>query len=375
MINENHLIAYPSIFAGTEKSEINFCNSVSDLCTVFNLSDKDSQKLPRYFFITDATVASLECMKPFISQFDDGVCGKNNLIILGSGEPYKTIESVLSIISEAFEADYSRNDIFVGIGGGVICDLTAFAASIYKRGIEVQLIPTTLLAMVDAAIGGKTGCDYENAKNLIGTFHPASKLYYFTEFIQSLPENQFNSGLAEAFKTALLYDNSLYQLFKNESEKINSRDSELLDKIIKKCVAAKGQVVQKDFTEKNSRTLLNLGHTFAHGLENVAGLGAVTHGYAVAWGIGRAVELAYRKDYCLQAFKDEIFETLKLYGWETEPIPSIVRGGGIGERFISVMHKDKKVISDKIRLVILKGFQDAIVEEIDDSDILAVFKS
>lgn len=374
MINEKLSISYPSIFAGTDKSEISFCNSVSDLATVFNLADKESRHSPRYFFVTDATVASLECMVPFISQFDDGVCGKNNLMILGSGEPYKTFDSVLRIINEAFEADYSRNDVFVGIGGGVICDLTSFAASIYKRGIEVQLIPTTLLAMVDAAIGGKTGCDYANSKNLIGTFHPASHLYYFPEFIQALPENQFNSGLAEAFKTALLYDNSLYQLFKNESEKINARDSKLLDTIIKNCVAAKAQVVEEDFTEKNKRTLLNLGHTFAHGLESVAGLGAVTHGYAVAWGIGRAVEIAYRKDYCLQAFKDEIFETLKLYGWETEPVPSIVRGGGIGERFLSVMHKDKKVISDKIRLVILKDFQQAVVEEIDDADILAIFK-
>lgn len=371
MENKTLSISYPSIFAGTEKSEINFFDGTPDLTSVFKLNNQDEK---RYFFITDATVASLECMVPFISEFDDGICGKDILMILGSGEPYKTIESVLRIIQQAFEAGFSRNDVFVGIGGGVICDLTAFAASIYKRGIEVQLIPTTLLAMVDASIGGKTGCDFENTKNIIGTFHPASKLYYFVEFLKSLPENQFNSGLAEAFKTSLLYDKDLYNLFKNESEKINARDEEILKEIISRSVAAKGSVVEKDFTEKNVRIQLNLGHTFGHGLESVAGLGAVTHGYAIAWGIGRAVELACRKDYCLQAFKDEVFETLKLYGWETEPVPSIVKGGGVGERFINVMHKDKKVLSDKIRIVILKDFQNAVVEEVEDSEILAVLK-
>lgn len=371
MENTNLKISYPAIYAGTKQSEITFFDDKPDLITLFNLKTQDKK---RYFFITDATVASLPCMQDFVSMFDDGVCGKNILMILGSGEPYKTIDSVLRIISQAFEAGFSRNDVFVGIGGGVICDLSAFAASIFKRGIEVQLIPTTLLAMVDASIGGKTGCDFENSKNIIGTFHPASKLYYYSEFIKSLPENQFNSGLAEAFKTSLLFDKELYNLFKTEADKIIARDEKVLKEIIRRSVAAKGSIVEKDFTEQNVRTQLNLGHTFGHGLESVAGLGAVTHGYAIAWGIGRAVELAYKKDYCLKAFRDDIFSTLKLYGWETEPVPAIVKGGGIGERFVNVMHKDKKVLSDKIRIVILKDFQNTVIEEVDDSEIMAVLK-
>lgn len=371
MENKTLTISYPPIYAGTKQSEISFFESAIDLSSVFNL-DKQNDK--RYFFVTDATVASLECMSSFISQFDDGVCGKSLLIILGSGEPYKTIESVLNIISQAFEAGFSRNDVFVGIGGGVICDLTAFAASIYKRGIEVQLIPTTLLSMVDASIGGKTGCDFENTKNIIGTFHPASKLYYFSEFLSSLPENQINSGLAEAFKTALLYDKDLYTIFKTQSEKIIARDENIFKEIIERSVRAKAAVVEKDFTEKNIRMYLNLGHTFGHALESVAGLGTITHGAAVAWGIGRAVELACRKEYCLEAFRDDIFSTLKLYGWETEAIPSAARGGGIGERFINVMHNDKKISTDKIKVVLLKDFQDTVVEDVDDSEILSVLK-
>lgn len=372
MNNTQLSISYPSIFAGTEKSQVHFFESFVDFNTVFNLDDASNTR--RYFFVTDATVASLPFMQKFISQFDDGIFDRHNLMILGSGEPYKTIESVLRIISGAFEAGFTRNDVFVGIGGGVICDITAFAASIYKRGIEVQFVPTTLLAMVDASIGGKTGCDFENTKNIIGTFHPASNLYYFPEFLQTLPENQFNSGLAEAFKTALLYDKDMYQLFKNESEKINARDTEILKEIIRRCVAAKGDIVEKDLTEKNIRVFLNLGHTFAHALESVAGLGIITHGYAVAWGIGRAVEIACKKDYCLKAFRDEIFSTLSLYGWETEAIPSCVKGGGVGERFITVMHNDKKNFSGKIRIVILKDFCTAVAEELEDKEILSVLK-
>lgn len=372
MSSDNLNISYPSIYAGTDKSEINFISGTPDLCSVF--FNEQSENGPRRFFVTDATVASLECMQSFISKFDDSVYKNDYLFILGSGEPYKTIDSVLRIITAAVEANFTRKDVFVGIGGGVICDLTAFAASIFKRGASVQLVPTTLLAMVDASIGGKTGCDFDNYKNIIGSFFPASKLYYFPEFVQYLPENQYNSGLAEAFKTALLFDKDLYNTFKTQADKINSRDKMLLEEIIKKCVKAKGNIVEQDFTEKNIRTYLNLGHTFGHALETTVGLGAVTHGWAVAWGIGRAVELAYKKDYCNQVFRDEIHSTLKLYNWDTDAIPTIVKGGGVGERLITVMHKDKKNISDKVRIVLMKNIADISVEEIADKEILSVLK-
>ena len=127
-------------------------------------------------------------MQNFIQKFDDGIYENDRLLILGSGEKYKTIESVLSIITAAVEADFTRKDIFVGIGGGVICDITAFAASIFKRGAKVEFIPTTLLAMVDASIGGKTGCDYENYKNIIGTFFPANICFQYSH--QDIADNE-----------------------------------------------------------------------------------------------------------------------------------------------------------------------------------------
>ena len=209
MSQKSFTISYPARHSGTDKSLINFIPGTPDLAALF-FEGKEAEEKRRRFFVTDATVASLPCMQNFISKFDDGVCGKDNLLILGSGEPYKTIESVLTIVRAAFDANFTRKDIFIGIGGGVICDITAFAASIYKRGASVQFVPTTLLSMVDASLGGKTGCDFDNIKNVIGTFYPAEKLYFFPEFIKSLPENQYNSGLAEAFKTALLFDKDFH---------------------------------------------------------------------------------------------------------------------------------------------------------------------
>ncbi|MCI5606793.1 MAG: 3-dehydroquinate synthase family protein [Treponema sp.] len=371
MKNDVYYINYPSIFCGTDKSEIHFEKGTPDLVSVFKPGDTAEN---RRFFVTDATVASLPCMSEFISKFDDNVCGQDLLIVLGSGEPYKTIETVLTIIQTALEAGFTRNDTFVGIGGGVICDTTSFAASIFKRGASVQLVPTTLLAMVDASIGGKTGVDFAKYKNMIGTFFPAQKLFYFPEFIQSLSDTQYKSGLAEAIKTAILFDKELYDIFKNNPEQIKKRDKELLDVIITKSVQAKASVVEKDFTEKNIRATLNLGHTFGHAFESVAGLGAVTHGEAVAWGIGRAVCVSCNKEYCREDFKNEILELLSLYDFETSPLPSVISGGGVGDRLLSAMHKDKKNINNKVRAIIPKAVDDIVIEEIEDSEILQVLK-
>lgn len=370
---EKFNVNYPLVYSGAGVSKVSISGDKPDFLNYFNVG-KTRDSSTRYFFVTDATVASLEVMKEFTSAFDDGEFGQDRLLILGSGEKYKTIDSVLEIVKEAINANFSRNDCFIGIGGGVICDITAFAASIFKRGASVKLIPTTVLAMVDAAVGGKTGCDFENYKNMIGAFFPADEIMCFTQFIPSLPENQYKSGLAEAFKTALLFDKDLYAIFKNEAEKINNRDVDTLTKIIAKCVYAKGQIVEKDFTEKGDRALLNFGHTFAHAYESIVGLGSVTHGEAVAWGIGRALALCVHKEFCKESYKNEVFEILEKYGWCTNPIPYAVQGGGIGERFITAMQKDKKNQTTAIRLILQKDICDNFIIEVSDEDIMYVLK-
>ena len=134
------------------------------------------------------------------------------------------------------------------------------------------------------------------------------------------------------------------------------------------------EVVEKDFTEKNIRKYLNLGHTFGHALETLAGLGTVTHGDAVAWGIGRAVSLSAKLDFCKESYKDEVLHILSLYGWDVNPVPKIASGGGISERLIQIMHKDKKNKSDKISIVLQRGLTDTFTQEVEDGDILPVLR-
>lgn len=372
MNQEKIFINYSTAINSPHQTEIHFFNGNPDIFSVYDLKENS---LSKTLFITDTTIANLPFMKEFISKLKNNNNTNMFLLILGSGEKYKNFKSISKIINKAIECGFNRNDTFVGIGGGVITDLTAFASSIYKRGINVEFIPTTLLGMVDACLGGKTGCDFNDYKNMIGTFYPASKIYYWPEFIQTLSENQYKSGLAEAFKTAILFNQNLFNLFKDESKKILNRDREILNIIIPCCVKAKAQIVETDLFEKNIRAYLNLGHTFGHALETVCGLGKITHGSAVAWGIGRVTELSLLKGYCTKEFRDNIFSILDLYNWDTKAIPSFINKKNITKKIIDVMHKDKKNINDNIKFVIPKNIKETIVEEINDSQIALVLNS
>lgn len=371
MSADTFYIEYPQTHIATEKSQVELFNGEPDLVSCFNL---DYPSKERRFFITDANVASLSTMKSFVSKFEDNKYKDDCLLILGSGEKYKTIESVFKIIKFAMEENFNKTDVFVGIGGGVICDITSFAASIFKRGINLEFVPTTLLAMVDACIGGKNACDFENYKNMIGTFFPARKIYYFAEFVLTLPENHYSSGLAEAFKTSILLDKEMFKVFQTKSDLLKNKNLELLKIIIKRCVKAKASIVQKDFLDQSIRSCLNLGHTFAHAYESLSGLGTITHGQAVAWGICRAVNLSNILGYCNQDFKDTIFSICQDFDWDTSAIPSSIKGGAIGERLVSVMHKDKKTINQNIKLILLRNICDVFSQEVLESDIQKTFK-
>jgi len=364
-------LSYLHPFNGSKKSKLYFYKGEADLVSVFKPGKSSDQKR---LFITDGSTASLKAMQSFSNCFDDSVCGSDYLLVLGSGEAYKSMDSVLTIAKTALANNFSRKDCFVAIGGGVICDTTAFAASIYKRGIEVQLVPTTLLAMTDAAIGGKTGCDFNNIKNVIGTFYPASSIYYWTSFIQTLNENQYISGLASAIRLSLVKNKELYTIFRDKSEQIKNRDQELLDCIIKSCLTTKAEVIKIDLTEKNERILLNFGNLFAYTLEGIAGSGVVSHGQAIAWGLARQVELSYKKEYCKQSLRDEVFSILDNYGFETSSLPSAVSGGGITERFLTTILSGKKVTEGKIPLLLIKDLENVSMEEVLVSDLEAVLK-
>lgn len=381
-------IAYPPVHPGTDRTFIRFYGGEPDLNSIFYSSEEENS--PQRIFVTDTNVASLKQMQPFVNFFRGenysqpkiengfiGTRGKDVLLILGSGEPFKTIESVLAICKAAIDSNAKRSAVFTGIGGGVITDMTAFAASIFKRGATCELVPTTLLSMVDAAIGGKTGCDFDSYKNMIGSFFPAQKIHIIPSFIQSLPENEYRSGMAEVVKTALLYSKELFEKLASKPEILQNRKDPLVEEMIKICVNAKAAVVEQDLTEKNIRMQLNLGHTFGHALETRAGLGKVSHGDAVAWGMARAAELSKKIGLCTENYVQTVKSALSSFGWETQPLHSALDGKFTSEKeaalsLFEAMKKDKKNASNKVRFVLQEDVGETVITEVDEKDVLSV---
>lgn len=381
-------IAYPPVHPGTDRTFIRFYGGEPDLNSIFYSSEEENS--PQRIFVTDTNVASLKQMQPFVNFFRGenysqpkiengfiGTRGKDVLLILGSGEPFKTIESVLAICKAAIDSNAKRSAVFTGIGGGVITDMTAFAASIFKRGATCELVPTTLLSMVDAAIGGKTGCDFDSYKNMIGSFFPAQKIHIIPSFIQSLPENEYRSGMAEVVKTALLYSKELFEKLASKPEILQNRKDPLVEEMIKICVNAKAAVVEQDLTEKNIRMQLNLGHTFGHALETRSGLGKVSHGDAVAWGMARAAELSKKIGLCTENYVQTVKSALSSFGWETQPMHSALNGKFASEKeaalsLFEAMKKDKKNASNKVRFVLQEDVGETVITEVDEKDVLSV---
>lgn len=381
-------IAYPPVHPGTDRTFIRFYGGEPDLNSIFYSSEEENS--PQRIFVTDTNVTSLKQMQPFVNFFRGenysqpkiengfiGTRGKDVLLILGSGEPFKTIESVLAICKAAIDSNAKRSAVFTGIGGGVITDMTAFAASIFKRGATCELVPTTLLSMVDAAIGGKTGCDFDSYKNMIGSFFPAQKIHIIPSFIQSLPENEYRSGMAEVVKTALLYSKELFEKLASKPEILQNRKDPLVEEMIKICVNAKAAVVEQDLTEKNIRMQLNLGHTFGHALETRAGLGKVSHGDAVAWGMARAAELSKKIGLCTENYVQTVKSALSSFGWETQPMHSSLNGKFASEKeaalsLFEAMKKDKKNASNKVRFVLQEDVGETVITEVDEKDVLSV---
>ena len=382
MANETlFTLQFPSE-SGFDRSDIFFHRGTPDLLSVY---PADPEKKQFRLFVTDTNIIQLECMKDFASSFgwQGQICtgryfrGKDILLVIGAGETYKTMESVLEINTAALEANFDRGCLFVSIGGGVLCDMTAFAASMFKRGVAVEFVPTTLLAMVDASVGGKTGCDYRGFKNMLGAFYPAQKLHVWPSFVQSLPENEYISGLSEAIKTAFLFNTEMKKMFRENAAKVMERQEEILDTVIPECVKAKAMIVHEDLREKGRRAFLNLGHTFGHALEAVAGLGKITHGGAVAWGMGRAACLSFNLGLCPQSYRDEVLEILELYGYDFKAVPECLENAPADtvDRMMDAMRKDKKTESDgKIRMILQKDFEDTRILKVDDSKVLEVLK-
>lgn len=363
MNHESFTISYAPVHTGTENTKIDYFETITEVTNVL-CSHQNT------LYVTDETVYTLSSMSVFFRNIPS-----SHVVVLPSGETYKTIDQVLKILTQAVELGLNRSSIFIGIGGGVVTDMTAFAASLFKRGCKLYLVPTTLLAMADASIGGKTGCDFSGYKNTIGTFYPASRLLFTPEFLLSLSDKEYYSGMAEVVKTAMLYAPKLFNILHDDKELIQKRDSSVLMQIIKRCAQSKAMIVEKDLTETGLRKQLNLGHTFGHALESIAGLGAITHGEAVAWGLGRAIDLSYTLGYCDEDYKNDVFSLLQEYGWSTEPLHPVCIKEHIKDaplKLIQAMKQDKKNTDQGITLILQREINSTLIEIIHENDILSV---
>ena len=323
-----------------------------------------SREIPSLEKIAAAVNLSMEdsSFKPLVicdentSYIVDKICGGKNLprCTLKSGEDYKNWESVQSILTAAFNAGLGRDGIFIAVGGGVAGDLAGFAASIYMRGCRFILVSTTLLGMVDASVGGKTGFDFFGIKNLIGSFFPAECVFIPAESLSSLPAKEIKSGMAELIKTAVLAENDFPGMLDEISAaafplSVNLHENETLVKCIEKSVLYKGRIVSEDLRENGQRALLNLGHTFAHALEAAAGLGALSHGEAVAWGMVRSCELGIALGITPRERAEKIKTLIMSFGYEISSPHPLVKDSGL---IFNAMNSDKKKKQGKLKFIV-----------------------
>jgi 3-dehydroquinate synthase len=211
---------------------------------------------------------------------------------------------------------------------------------------------------------------------MLGSFYPARRIYFFPAFLHSLPEAEYRSGLAEVFKTALLFNAPSFDLFKAGRKSIDAN----LSLLIRSCVEAKAKIVEEDVTEQGRRAFLNFGHTFAHALESVAGLGSISHGDAVAWGMGRALDLSAALGLCSPAYCAVVFSLLASFGWETRAVHPLLASRAVpqdskalaADILLAAMKKDKKNRSEKIRVILQTGLAANVIQEVGEDHIRAV---
>ncbi len=258
----------------------------------------------RFIVAADANVVRLYDLKAALANESDLF-----LLEVTPGESRKNLEQYTELCETALRFGIDRNSVVVAIGGGVTGDIAGFMAATLLRGLRFVQIPTTLLAQVDSSVGGKTGVNAVAGKNLIGAFHQPELVIIDPAFLNTLPKREYLAGIAESLKYGIMLDRRFFDLFVSGREAVLARDHSLLSDIIEKCCSYKADVVGKDETEKGTRALLNLGHTFGHALESLAGYdGSVIHGEAVAVGIMLAATYAV-KEGMLSALEAEMIKS------------------------------------------------------------------
>ena len=313
--------------------------------------------------VTNETVAPLYLEKT-LSGLTDYQC---ETVILPDGEVYKTWEGIMPIIDRLMQKQFDRRVTLIALGGGVIGDMTGFAAAIYRRGVNFIQIPTTLLAQVDSSVGGKTGVNHPLGKNMIGAFHQPQCVIADTNTLNTLDERQLSAGLAEVIKYALINSREFFTWLSDNMSQLVQREPEALAYAIEFSCQDKADIVAADEKEAGQRALLNLGHTFGHAIETALGYGNCLHGEAVAIGMLMAADLSVRHGWINDDVQQQIGALIQKAGLPVS-VPVDTDARITAEQFLSLMAGDKKVLDGQLHLVLIKKLGQSFITADFDID-------
>ena len=283
-----------------------------------------------------------------------------------AGEAYKTLSSCAAVFAALANMQANRDALVIALGGGVVGDLAGFAAACWMRGVRYVQIPTTLLAMVDSSVGGKTAVDLPQGKNLVGAFHQPDAVIIDTDTLATLPARELSAGLAEVVKYGAIGDRALFGWIEKHADDLLARDPETLAEAVRRSCAHKANVVEKDETEQGARALLNFGHSFGHALEAEAGFGTLLHGEAVAIGMLLAARLSS------ELGRAPLIDTARLAALlERLGLPVAIPDGLAPDSLLARMRLDKKNVSGQLRLVLWRGIGRAyLAKDVDAQRVL-----
>ena len=299
--------------------------------------------------VTNETVAPLY-LDRVVAALSEGGEIRVETVVLPDGEEHKNVDVLMKVFDKALDARLDRQTTFVALGGGVIGDMTGFAAASYQRGVHFVQIPTTVMAMVDSSVGGKTGVNHPAGKNMIGAFYQPRCVLIDTDTLSTLPDREYASGMAEVVKYGLIRDADFFEWQERNVDALMARDGDVVVKAIERSCVNKAEVVALDEKEGGVRATLNLGHTFGHAIETGIGYGEWLHGEAVSVGMVMAADMSERLGWIDESVARRTLDLLKKFD-----LPTDVPEGMTVETFEKLMAVDKKAANGKLRLILLKG--------------------
>lgn len=320
-----------------------------------NLTDLLSKHIvgKQVMVVTNQTLENLYLPK-LRQALKDYQCSET---ILPDGEQYKDFTQLQTILDNLLANQHHRNTTLIALGGGVVGDITGFAAAIYQRGVAFIQMPTSLLAQVDASVGGKTAINHRLGKNMIGAFHQPNAVIIDIAVLLTLPEREYRAGLAEVIKYGLLGDAGFFEWIEKNAKAILAKEATVLLSMIERCCQIKAEIVAEDEKEiSGRRALLNLGHTFAHAIEVVYGYENILHGEAVAQGLFLAAKLSHQLENLTNSEVQRIYNCLESLGFKPEYFTEQT-----ADKLIHVMHLDKKVEAKELTFVLMKEIGGAVV--------------